>query len=198
MDDTTAPPTYSARANALEYDATWRLGPDALVMTGGNAGAADAAFTFPYREIAEVRLSFSPTRFDRGRYRCDIRMKSGARTAILSTHYAGIADFQDRAATYVPFVHGLIARVAAANPHCRFRAGKSPLVYWAEHLFLLAMFALLVIVLAAIGGSHMSESSWTKLMLILGAIPLLIAYTRANYPRSFKPDAVPEAVLPKN
>jgi hypothetical protein len=189
--------TYSARANAFEHDATWRLGQDALEMTGGNAGGANAIVTFPYKDVAELRLSFAPTRADRGRYRCDIRMRSGARTAILSTHYVGFADFEDRAASYVPLVRGLIGRVAAANPTARFRSGKSPLVYWAEHLFLLAIVALFIAVVIAVGTSSWSEVTWSKFWITLAAVPLLIVYTRANWPRTFKPDAIPEAVLPK-
>jgi hypothetical protein len=189
--------TYSVRANAFEHDATWRLGPDALEMTGGNAAAADATITFPYKDVSELRLSFSPTRLDSVRYRCDIRLRTGRRTAILSTHYAGLGDFKDRASTYAPFVRGLIARVASANSRCRFRSGKTPLVYWGEHLFLLTMITLLVMVLFMIGGSDLSESSWAKLTFIIGSIPLAIAYTYKNWPRSFRPNAIPQAVLPE-
>jgi hypothetical protein len=48
-------------------------------------------------------------------------------------------------------VRVLIAKVAAANPSARFRSGKNPIAYWAEHLFLLAMVALLVFVLSLTG-----------------------------------------------
>ena len=34
MNDAAAPPTYVARANVLEYDAIWRLAPDALELQG--------------------------------------------------------------------------------------------------------------------------------------------------------------------
>jgi hypothetical protein len=196
MNDAAAPPAYVARANVLEHEAIWRLTSDALELQGGPAAGSDAVMRLPYRDIASVRLSYAPSRVDSVRYRCDLTMRSGRRLAILSTHYAGVADFEDRAATYAPFVRALIARVAAANPSARFRSGKNPVAYWAEHLFLLAMVALLVFVLSVTGFAPLSESSWAKFAVIIGFIPLLIVYTRKNWPRSFKPDAIPEDVLP--
>jgi hypothetical protein len=190
------PPTFVARANVLEHEAIWRLTPDALELQGGPTAAPDVVMRFPYRDIVGVRLSYAPSRADSARYRCDLTMRSGGKIAILSTHYAGFADFEDRAATYAPFVRALIARVAAANPSTRFRSGKNPIVYLAEHLFLLAMVALLVFVLSVTGFMPLSESSWSKLFIVIGFIPLLIVYTHKNWPRTFKPDAIPQDVLP--
>ena len=39
-----------------------------------------------------MRLSYAPSRVDSGRYRCDLRLRSGQQLALLSTHYAGFAD----------------------------------------------------------------------------------------------------------
>ena len=196
MDDVTARPAYVARANALEYEAIWRLGPDGLELQGGPTAGPDVVMRFPYRDIVSIRLSYAPSRINSTRYRCDLRMRSGRQIAILSTHYAGIADFEDRAATYVPLVRALIVRVAAANPAAAFRSGKHPLAYWAEHIFLLAMVVLLVLVLSMTGFAYVGDSAWVKFAIILFFIPLLLAYTRKNWPRGFKPDAVPKDVLP--
>jgi hypothetical protein len=191
-----ASPTYVARANVLEHEAIWRLTSDALELQGGPTAGPDVVMRFPYRDIVGVRLSYAPSRVDSARYRCDLTMRSGGTIAMLSTHYAGIADFEDRAATYAPFVHTLIAKVAAANPSARFRSGKNPITYWAEHFFLLAMVALLIFVLSITGTMPLSDSSWAKLFIIIGFIPLLIVYTRKNWPNRFKPDAIPSDVLP--
>ena len=196
MDDVAAPPAYIARANLLEHEAIWRLGPDALELQGGPTAGPDVVLRFPYRDIVGVRLSYGPSRVDLGRYRCDLRMRSGQQLAIVSTHYAGIADFENRAATYAPFVRALIARIAAANPSARFRSGENPVAYWADHLFLLAMVAMLVFLLSITGFAYVVDSAWVKLFIIIFFIPLLIAYTRKNWPRNFRPDAIPKDVLP--
>ncbi len=212
--------SHTARTDMFQREAEWRLGPDALERTGGEP--ADVAWwahlmrfylclivpwavrgiekggpaRFPYASIAELRLCFEPTRVDQARHRCEIRLANGQKASIYSSHFAGVADFEDRAATYAPLARGLVARVAAANPACRFRSGKRPLVYWTEHIVLLALFALLVVVLAAFGGSGLSDLVVAKLAIIIGFIPLLIMYTRKNYPRSFDPRAIPQESLP--
>jgi hypothetical protein len=103
------------------------------------------------------------------------------------THYAGVADFEDRAATYAPFVRALIARVATANPVARFRSGGTLAGYWAQHLFLLAMVALLVFVLSEVGVAPLSESSWAKFAVIVGFVPLMIVYSRKNWRADLPP-----------
>lgn len=196
MNEPASPPSYVARANALEYEAIWRLQPDALELQGGPTAGPDVVLRFPYRDIVGVRLSYAPSRFDHARYRCDLRMRSGQQLAIMSTHYAGIADFQDRAATYGPFARALIARVAGANPSASFRSGKNPVTYLIEHLFLFVMVVVLMFVLSMVGFAYVGDTSWVRLFIILVTIPLLIAYTRKNWPGRFKPDAIPENVLP--
>jgi hypothetical protein len=123
-------------------------------------------------------------------------LSTGAAETIRSTHYRGFADFEDRSATYVPFVRGLAARVAAANPGCRFLAGKRPLVYWAEHIFLLAMILLLVLVLGLVGEVGLSTLVWIKLSIIVAFVPIMILYTRKNWPRRLDPAAIEDDVLP--
>ena len=191
MDVTPGPVVHTVRANGLEYDGIWRLGPDALALTGGSTAGPDVTVEFPYSAISEIRLSFAPTRFDWARYRCDLRLANGQTIAILSTHYASIGDFEDRAASYVPLVRGLIARVAAANPACRIRAGKRPLVYFAEHAFLLAMMLLLALVIGLVGGVGLSGLVLIKLGILAAYIPLMIVYTRKNWPRRLAPAAIP-------
>jgi hypothetical protein len=196
MTELAALPTHTVRAGVLEHEAVWRLEDDALVLQGGPAAAADSVLRFAYGDIVQLRLSFEPSRVDAARYRCDVRMRSGQQVAIMSTHYVGFADFENRAASYVPFVRALVVRVAPANPAARFRSGKNPLAFWAEHIFLAVVVAFLILVLISIGTSSLSDSSWSKLWMILGSIPLLIAYTRKNRPRPFKPGAIPQDVLP--
>ena len=195
MNELAGPRSYVARANALEYEAIWRLQPDALELQGGPTAGPDVVLRFPYRDIAGVRLSYAPSRADHARYRCDLRMRSGQQIAILSTHYAGIADFEDRAATYAPFVRALIARVAAANPRrasvaaaSRSPIGRAPLPAGDGRLH--GVRAVADRLRAA------QRILLAKFAFILASIPLLIVYTRKNWPSRFKPDTTPKDVLP--
>lgn len=212
--------SHAARANVFQREATWRLAPDALTREGGEAASAPAwahAFRillrilwpwqpirieaggsarFPYAAVSALRLSFDPTRFDARRHRCDVTLADGERAVIFSTHYVSVGEFEDRGPSYAALVRELIGRVAAAKAACRFRAGKRPLVYWAEHAFLLAMLAALVWVIGLVGGAGLSELTWLKLAIVASFIPLLLRYTRKNRPRRFDPAAIPSDVLP--
>lgn len=213
-------PTHASRANVFQREATWRFGADALEREGGEPADAPwyahalrfylrllwpwsgiridqgGAARFPYGDIAEIRLLFDPTRFDTERHRCDVTLRDGTRAAFWSTHYVSVGEFEDRGGSYRPLVRQLVARVAAANPNCQFRAGKRPLVYWAEQIFLAAMAALLIWVLALVGGSGLSELVLVKLGIVVALIPLALRYARRNRPRAFQPAAVPPDVLP--
>jgi hypothetical protein len=212
--------SHVSRASIFQREATWRLGADALEREGGEPAAAPwwahaaryflrlvwpwrgiridpgGPGRFPHADIRELRLSFDPTRFDTRRHRCDIRTADGRRAALWSTHFVSVAEFEDRAASYTQLVRALIAHVAAANPQCAFRAGKRPLIYWAEQVFLVVMAAAAVWVLALVGGSGLNEITWVKLALVAGFIPLALRYARKNRPRRFEPGAIPPDVLP--
>ena len=214
------PVIHSARADMFQREATWRLGPDALERAGGEPADAPwwahvlrfylrlivpfairriekgGSARFPYASIKELRICFDPTRFDDTRHRCDVRLADGQKASFYSTHFVSVTDFEDRAATYVPFVRELIARTSAANPACRFRSGKRPFVYWAEHVLLLVMLLLLVLVLGLVGGVALSNLVLVKLGIIATFIPVMIMYTRKNWPRRFDPAAIPAEALP--
>jgi hypothetical protein len=186
------PIVHKVRANAFEGEAIWRLGADALEREEAGKGPR----TLPYASISELRLSYAPSRIDSARYRCDVTMKDGAAEVILSTHYAGIGDFESRAATYVPFVRALVARVAAANPAVQLRSGKRPLAYILEHAVLLAMLLLLALVLELVGGVGLTGMVLIKLMIVACYVPIAFLYMRKNWPRHFAANAVPQDVLP--
>jgi hypothetical protein len=211
---------HSARTDMFQREATWRLGPDALEREGGEPAKAPwwahlmrfylrlivpwvvraiepgGKASFPYAAIVELRLCFDPTRVDDTRHRCDIRLADRRQASLYSTHFVSVAEFEDRAATYVPLVRALVTQVAAANRGCRFRAGKRPIVYWTEHVVLAALVALLVFVLALVGGVAITDLFLVKLAVVVAFIPVMIAYTRKNRPRSFDAGAIPDDVLP--
>jgi hypothetical protein len=212
--------THASRWSVFQREATWRLSGAMLERAGGepaDAGwfpramriflrvllpwyvipiEAGGAAYFPCADIVRLRLRFDPTRFDHERHRCEITMRDGVKVSIWSTHYVSVGEFENRAATYTPFVRALIARIAAANPACDFRVGKKGLVYWSEFAFLLAMFTLLVFVLMAFGGYGVSGLVIVKLIIIIGFIPLLLRYMHKNRPGRFRPDAIPDDALP--
>jgi hypothetical protein len=212
--------SHAARSDMFQREAIWRLGPDALEREGGEPADAPwwahlarfylrllipwavrgiergGSASFPYALISDLRLCFDPTRADDTRYRCDLRLVEGRKASFYSTHYVSVGEFEDRAATYVPLVRGLVARAAAANPACRFYSGKRPWTYWATHVFLLTMLLLLVFVFGLVGSVAFNDLVLVKLGIIAAYIPVMIMYSRKNWPRRFDSAAIPADVLP--
>ena len=185
------PALYRTRRSILQKEAAWRLGEDALERVE----AGRPAFRIPYSEIIEIRLFYDPTRFETKRYRCDVFSRRNGRAMIVSVSYLSPMNFENRGATYVPFVRTLVARVAATNPACRFQAGNRPLTYVAEQLFLLAMLLLLVSVLYLTGAPIIGIVA-IKLAILAFFVPTMILYLHKNRPRRFDPVEIPDDVLP--
>ena len=71
------------------------------------------------------------------------------------------------------------------------------IVPWAiRDIFLLSMVVLLVFVLALVGGVAITDLFLIKLGVVVAFIPVMMMYTRKNWPRSFDPAAIPAEALP--
>ena len=58
------------------------------------------------------------------------------------------------------------------------------------------MLSVLVLVLGLVGGVALSNLVLVKLGIIASFIPVMIMYTRKNWPRRFDPAAIPAEALP--
>ena len=183
---------HRVRVSALEQEYTWRLAGDTLWMC--TEGQAD--IPIPLASVARVRLSFDPSRMQRNRFRCHLHNANVKCGTIQNISYKGIADFEDRSATYNSLIRALIPRIAAMNPGCVFKTGTSHLNWWAQFVFLLAAFSLLAFVIFVM----YSAIGWmiiVKLLIIAFFIPVVISWFTRNLPRTFDPKAIPERLLPK-
>jgi len=181
---------YRVRQNAFEQERLWRVSPDGLSWDGG-----DKKGHFPFSDIVSIRLSFTPTRFDFIRYRCSVTRFNGWQETIMSTSYAGIGSFEERAQDYARFVKNLVAEAAKANPAIRFEAGESPLKYWGSIAILIGAFLILALVIFSIG----FNTTWlivAKLLVIAFLLPLCFKWIARNRPHGFTPDVIPAEVLP--
>lgn len=182
---------YRVRQHAFEKERVWRVGPEGLSWDGG-----DEKGHFPFHDIRAIRLSFTPTRFDFIRYRCSVTRFNGWREEIVSTSYAGIGSFEDRAQDYGRFVRELVTHATKGNPAIRFETGESPLKYWGNIAILAGGIALLAFVLISIG----FIPTWiimAKLAVIACLIPLCLKWIGKNRPAVFQPNAIPSDLLPE-
>jgi hypothetical protein len=191
-----APPplsvAHTVRVSVLEPEKTWRLDGDTLWMCA--EGQRDVPF--PLSEIRKLRLSFDPSRFQRGLFRSHLYNSGGKCASIQNGHYKGFASFEERTETYLPFVHSLISRLVSLNPRCVFIAGTSHLSWWAHAAFLAVVFGLLILVLILLH-SAIGPPAILKLVIIAFFIPTTVRWFTKNWPRRFSPYSTPEKLLPK-
>ena len=192
MDD----PAYTLRLSRISEEATYRLGEDALQVTtpGGTK-------TLPLSEIGMVRIYESPgvTGFT-GQIapafvRCVIRPKRGRAIVLSSNHFIGLGRFEDRSATFRPFVDALVARVAATNPAAKLVAGMPPALWW-TWVVLLSVVALVTpvfivaIVLELVAGRALKLPAIISTLIVIGTAAGFVSYARVvkrNRPRRLTP-----------
>jgi hypothetical protein len=185
--------SHSVRRSVLEQEVTWSVTPE--VLERSEQGKATMAY--PLADVLSVRIAYDPTRVDDARHWCDITLQSKAVLRIVSTHYRGIADFEDRGKTYAAMTRALIAALGKINPACTFDAGKPKAHYIGEILLMVAALLFLAVVLFNLGFGT-SEIVMAKLVLLGAMVPVAIAYIRKNRPRIFTPDRIPGDALPSN
>ncbi len=183
---------YRKRRNLFEKDeCEWRVEPDALVFRDAHQHEIRLA----WRDVKAVRLAYAPTRAKTWRHVFVLTMKSGLQTEIDNAHFAGIGDFEDRSASYAPFVRAALARIKAEAPDAVVRVGSSPLAYLVQAAFVLAAFAGLAAVLLLLPVSF-SGIVIVKLALIAAFLPMLWRWLKYARPRRASFDALPDDAFP--
>jgi hypothetical protein len=109
--------SYTFRQSALEQGRTYSLYADRLVIEGFGLPPQ----TYPLSDVQGVRLKYEHTK-QREYYLCFIETKRG-RLRLRHVSWQSFAKFEDRRATFTPFVKALLAQLAR-DPAVRFKAGS--------------------------------------------------------------------------
>jgi hypothetical protein len=192
MADSTDIPTYSMRANAFVAPRSYQLTDDALTWQD-DGKPLDGVF---FDQIAEVRLSYSPTRVVTRRYRTQVILRAGGMVELYNMSYRGFADFEDRSEAYAAFVAEFHRRLAAKGKDVRYHAGNTAFGYAAilattAFTFLGLAFLLLLLPIAALPGIII-----VKLVIIAAFVPTLLRYLRRARPMTYAPLAIPPEMMP--
>src|SRR5690606_16452777 len=99
-----------------------------------------------------------------------------------SGHYAGFAEFEERSASYRPFVLELIRRRAVHGPGCRYLAGTSYANWLLQSVALASGLAILATVLWH-SSSAVNGWAWERILIVLGMIPAALLWLASNRPR---------------
>jgi hypothetical protein len=186
---------YRKRRNMLEKgEYEWRVEEDALV--GRDAQSRQRRFR--WSDVTGVRISFVPTRASAGRHALALRFRRGIGVEIDNMHYRGLADFEDRTESYLPFARAALARIAVFHPHMPVRIGSGRFSYYAQLITVIALFLLLIVVIVflPIPPSEWSELSWIRFFVILALLPVFLTWVKHARPRMARLDSLPPDVFP--
>ncbi len=178
---------YRQRTSAFEKgEVLWQAYPDRLEKHGPD-GALQ--LTIPYERVRRVRIAWAPSRGQPGRLLMELT-GSVSSVTISNMHYAGFANFEDRAETFYPMLWLIALGVRRANPAAEFRAGERAELYWPLVCFAFGALAMLAALLFSlpIGGGNITASAVIKIGLIVIALPVLFGWAWKSRPRKFNPD----------
>jgi hypothetical protein len=187
------PITYQRRPSRLSSgERAWRVDDDALV----SICPAGKQRRLAWDEIVSLRLCHEPARGRPWRYVFALQPKHGPRTEIDNAHFVQ-GGYEDRSASFTPFVRAAIARVHAGNPKARALIGETPKRYFFLLLGVLVAIATLAITLTLVRTplDALAYATPIKLALVLLTVPILWQVIRAM-PRGLALDAIPERALP--
>ena len=172
---------YAFRRSVLESSRSHSLHADRIVVEGGGYGTR----VYPLDDVRKVHLKYEHTR-QREYYQCFIHTRSG-RISLHHLHWESMGKFQDRRATYTPFVRALLVELAR-RPNVEFKAGS-----------------MLNFGTALVGIPFMAALAWWAfglgypgrafLALLLGG--LCVWMIGPSRPRRFDPLRPPEELLPR-
>jgi hypothetical protein len=182
--------SHSVRRSMLEPDRTWRVADGALRWDDAAGGGE-----IPLERVEQVRLAWEASRVDLNRYACHVQ-GAGRDVVIVSTHWAGFGRFDDRRTTYAALVRALVVATAPARPDARFRCGASGLMYALNVIVGAAGVSLLAVVMMVIP-VPLDPFLVLRFGLLAVLIPLAALWAWRNRPRTFRADAIPDAVLPR-
>jgi hypothetical protein len=152
--------------------------------------------TWPYAQIAAIRLSYRPVSMQSRRFRADIRHEGGGRLAILSTTWQTAALMAPQDEDYRAFIVGLHARMAAAGSRAVLTGGLNARIYAAA----LIVVALLALAMAGLLVRALTTGEWTGALFLVGFAALFSwqvgGFIRRNRPLTYGFDHLPDALLP--
>lgn len=182
---------YAYKASMVGAPYEFRLAADALEWRKGPLEGRT-----PYDRIRRMRLGFRPMSMQNYRFLTEI-WTDGPKLQIASTSWKSLVEHERFDARYRAFVTELSRRIGAAGGAPLLQTGSPVFLYWpGVAIFIGASLALAGLVVRAL-----QEGAWGGAAFIAAFLAFFLwqasQFFRRNRPGTFRPDAVPEQVLPK-
>lgn len=184
-------PIYAYKPSLIGPPSVFVLKPDALHWRiGGRAGR------IRYDRVRAVRMSFRPVTMQSRRFVTEIWSSDSAKVQIASASWRSVMEQERLDAAYTAFIGELHRRLAAVGTMARFSTGMPVASYWLG----VTVFAAVILAMVGMLVHALQRQQWSG-AAIVGVICAVFAiqlgnYFRRNRPGRYRPDAIPDAVLP--
>jgi hypothetical protein len=152
--------------------------------------------TWPYAEIASIKLSYRPVSMQAKRFRADLRNESGNRLSLLSTSWQTAALMAAQSDAYRDFIVELHARMRDAGSNAVLTGGLGRKTYGAA----LALTALFAVAMAGLLVRALAIREWAGAAFLVGFAALFAwqvgGFIVRNQPRAYTFADIPRALLP--
>jgi hypothetical protein len=184
--------TYSYKASSFGAPWEFRLKPEGIRWAVGMRSGV-----LRYDRIRRVRLSFRPVTMQSYRFQAEIWSDDMPMLRIASTSWRGLVEQTRQDEGYTAFILELHRRLAEARTQAQFTTGVPSVIYWLG----IAVFVGVALGLAALIARALRLSEWAAVGLIGGFFVLfawrLGSFFRRNRPGIYRPEQVPDDVLPR-
>jgi hypothetical protein len=183
---------YAYKPSLAGAPSEFELGPDALHwQIGRRAGQIQ------YDRVRAVRMAFRPVTLQSSRFVTDIRADDNPNIRIISVSWRGPANQERLDEDYRAFIVELHRRLAGAGVDVRLTAGLPVVAYWiGAILFGTVMIAVALLALRAWQVGQSGAPAVIGLFFAVFAVQLG-DFFRRNRPQIYRPEALPEAVMPR-
>ncbi len=191
-DPETGDPVYAYKRSLVGGAYVFRLTADAIEWSMG-----PRMLRVPYDGVRRVRMSFRPMTMQNYRFLTEIWPASGPKVQIASTSWKSLVEQERLDAAYRGFITELHRRLAAAAPQARYIQGAPPYLYWPGVLVFAGFGCAMVWLLVA----ALLEKKLEGVAFFAVFLGLLVwqmgGFFMRNRPGRYRPDALPEIMLPK-
>lgn len=186
--------TYSYRPSLLGAPRTFALTDDGIAWSAGPRSGR-----VRYRDVRRVRMSFKPGSMQTYRFLTEIWAEGAPKLQIASASWKSMVEQERLDRSYAAFVaalHGRIARAASPQP-VRFEQGANAFAYWPG----LALYVMVALALAGVFVRALRVHSLAGALFVGGFVALFLwqggSFFRRNRPGRYRPDALPNDLMPR-
>lgn len=189
---TTGDLTYTYRPSLLGAPWQFRLTDDALFWDIGRRSGRAA-----FHDIRRVRMSYRPVTMQNYRFVTEAWLADGTRLTVASTSWKSMVEQERLSKPYADFIRELHRRIAASGASVSFETGMHRLRYWPGFV----VFAGMAVGLAVLTVRALQHAAWGGAAFVGAFLALFLwhggNYLRRNLPRTYRPDALPDDLLPR-